>query len=180
MRLFIAVPVPADLQHLMAEEASSLSTHRAVKTVSPEGMHLTLAFIGERDASEVSSIANVMAEAANLTGPFEVACRGIIAFPLKGNPRVVSVACTNGVEQLGRMHYFLVDNLGLSERNRFIPHITLARFKWYDKDLDARYRNLVKECIIDERFTAESLVLFASELHPAGARYRRVSEQPLP
>ncbi len=179
MRLFVAVPVPLSLQELLAEQALSLSGHRAVKTVSPEGMHLTLAFIGERDASEISGIADIMAEASNLSGPFEVSFRGIIAFPLKGNPRVVSVPCTGGVEQLGRIHYFLVDNLGLSEKNRFIPHITLARFKWYDRDLDAQYRKLVKECTIDERFTAGSLVLYASELHPSGARYRKVSEQPL-
>ncbi len=179
MRLFIAVPVPGRLQDLLAREASAIAGCRGVKAVAPAGMHLTLAFIGERDASEVNRITEIMAEAACLAEPFEVTCGGVIAFPLRGHPRVAAVPCTGGVEQLGRMHYFLVDNLGLAEKNRFIPHITLARFARYDRDIEAQYRKLVRECTIRQRFAAESLVLYASELHPSGARYRKVSEQPL-
>jgi 2'-5' RNA ligase len=62
------------------------------------------------------------------------------------------------------------------ERRQWRPHVTLARLRRPGCDALARLR---ERAVPVESAVADRVVLFASELHPTGARYRCLAGVPL-
>lgn len=127
MRLFVAISLPEDQRMRLASLANGLP---GARWIVEDNLHLTLRFLGELDGAEASDLDEAL---AGIRMPaFEIGIRGINHFGDGRNLR----ALWAGVEpnsELNRLHDKIeqaVIRSGLpAERRKFIPHVTLARFK---------------------------------------------------
>jgi len=144
--------------------------------VRPEGIHLTVRFLGEVETGLDAACRETWRAAAGEVRPFDIRLGRLGRFPKGGAPRVLWVGIeevggrgrlrilAEGVEQAAR-------NAGFEpEKRPFRPHLTLARAirgerpRWADGIEIER----------GEAVRVEQLILFSSELHPAGARYTAI------
>ncbi len=172
MRLFLAIPLPPAALARLASVTERLSG-RQLKVVRPEGLHLTLVFLGERDEAEAGRIGELL-EAPELAVPrIPASLGGYGQFPPRGEPRVIYTPVREGAREITSLQQALVGVLRraqvrLEEKTReFAPHLTLARRGSGRPDL----RGLQDLLAFEERFEADRLVLFQSLLKPAGAEY---------
>lgn len=194
-RLFIAVPLPA--RHL--ERIGSLIRQargelngatpqpgtglRGVRWVSPEGVHLTLKFLGSTDPAAVEGVRSAVLEAARSADRARLVLRGVGGFPSAGRPRVLWLGLIDGTEPLARLAADLDARLAPlgwePERRPFHAHLTLARCE------EPAAGRLALETLtrlsedVELSWTADRLVLFQSHLGRGPARYEPLLEAPL-
>mgnify|MGYP002624523338 CR=1 FL=1 len=105
---------------------------RALKPVSPNGLHVTLKFFGDVEWNSTAGISRVLEEIASPFAPFTLQVRGLGAFPRPERPSVVWAGLADAeplIELAGRLEPEF-ENLGFpAERRPFHPHLTLARVK---------------------------------------------------
>ena len=196
MRLFLAIPLPPEALRRLESVAAELEG-RDLKVVRPEGLHLTLVFLGEREAEEAEGIGRLL-ESPELDVPrIPASLGGYGRFPAHGFPRVIFTPVRRGAREITALQQALVGVLrrggvrlqeeargftrgggapGTHGRTRgftrggtrgFTPHVTLARSRGGDPDL----RGLEDLLDFEELFAADRLILFRSILKPAGAEY---------
>lgn len=172
MRLFLAIPLPSSALTRLAAVTQGLGG-RQLKVVRPEGLHLTLVFLGEREEAEARAVGDLL-DAAELAVPrISASLGGYGQFPPRGEPRVIYTPVREGAREIIALQQALVGVLRraqvrLEEQTReFMPHLTLARRGTGRTDL----RGLQDLLAFEERFVADRLVLFQSLLKPAGAEY---------
>jgi 2'-5' RNA ligase len=173
VRLFLAIPFPEPALARLRAVITGLHG-RDLKVVRPEGLHLTLVFLGERDQEEAGRIAALL-EAPELGVPrIAASLGGFGQFPPRGSPRVIYTPVREGAREIAALQQALVgvlqrEGVRLEEEARgFTPHLTLARRGGGPPDLNGL------EDLLDFElpFAADRLVLFQSLLKPAGAEYR--------
>jgi len=129
MRIFIALDIPGEIHRRMIEYTERVrALAPEARWARPEGLHVTLKFIGETSDDRVAQIKNV------LTGvkatPFEVKFGGVGFFPGAKSPRVFWIGVEGG-EVLTRLATAIdqqISTLGFPREERaFSPHLTLAR-----------------------------------------------------
>jgi 2'-5' RNA ligase len=175
VRLFLAVPLPPEALARLASVAERLQG-RGLKVVRPEGLHLTLVFLGERDEAEAGAIGELLGAPELAVPRIPSSLGGYGQFPPHGPPRVVYTAVREGAREITALQQALVGVLRraqvrLEEEARgFTPHLTLARRGAGRLDL----RGVEDLLAFEERFTADRLVLYQSLLRPAGAEYRQL------
>ncbi len=188
MRLFIALDLPPEVKERLTQVQKKLRRHDrdTVRWVRPEGMHLTLRFLGEVPEGEVPPLASALARVAAAGRPFHLEARGFGVFPHLARPRVLWVGVGGDVEVLGALQREVeraVRALGYAaERRRYTPHLTLGRVRRQAElvDLLAFARELEKVQVpLLGRWQVTELLLMESELHPEGARYTRLQAWPL-
>jgi len=145
--------------------------------------HLTLQFLGEITAEQERWTEPRLREVAVASRPFVLRLEGIGAFPSPARPRVVWIGVTQGrteIEELaGRVRAALAPEFG-TERERFVPHLTLARVR------SPSDRRAAEELLAGIRpppptreVAVRELVLKESVLGPGGAVHRTVAAFPL-
>lgn len=188
-RLFLAISLPAQVKERLAEVQRELARSGAdVRWVRPEGIHLTLKFLGEVPPEKIEAIVAACEKAVKEAAPgaLRLGVRGLGTFPPNRAPRVVWAGLTGDLTALARLKRALEEalvSLGFEREDRpFVPHLTLGRVK------SARRREaLLKEIARfreEEFFSPESievctLTLYQSTLHPEGAIYTALRKIPL-
>jgi len=174
LRSFLAL----ELSDSMRRAATAVSAELAarprgdgVRWVEPEGMHVTLRFLGDIAADGVESLAAGVRNAVASARPFDLQLAGLTAFPSPRRPRVI-VLELEPVDELGALAATV--NRGVVDSGvwvksespaRFRGHVTLGRVKTHGPTLDPTPK-------IDPALArVEEVVLFRSELRPKGARY---------
>ncbi len=134
LRVFIAIDVedPLLLSRLERVKEALVATGVPMKPVETQNIHLTLRFIGEVERHRVEEI--IEGVLSNIKRPgFQIVLKGLGAFPSTARPRVVWVGVSEGSEELASLHDEIeagLRRLGFQpQRERFVPHITLARIK---------------------------------------------------
>ncbi|HTS11466.1 MAG TPA: RNA 2',3'-cyclic phosphodiesterase [Candidatus Limnocylindrales bacterium] len=177
MRLFVALDFPDSIRHTIRELIARLKpAAKGARWVRPEGMHVTLKFIGHVDAKKVAAIEDALAPVRSAQ-PVEMFFRGIGFFPNDRRPRVVWC----GIEASANLAALAADveralvPLGIAADSRdFVPHLTLARF-----EQGVRADELVRaasEFQSQDFGSAKEIEfhLFESILKPSGAEYKKV------
>lgn len=181
MRLFIAIDPSAEqrksLQSLLQRLAGSLD---GVKWVQPEGLHLTLKFIGEQEEGILPEIIAAMSKAAASAAPFNLQFGGTGVFPSPRQARVIWSGVRAGAEEVKNLAALLDEALeekGFPAEGRsFIPHLTLGRLR---RPLPGeRIKRLLEEehSFATETAPVRSMRLYESHLSSRGARYTAVEE----
>ncbi|HUJ30499.1 MAG TPA: RNA 2',3'-cyclic phosphodiesterase [Candidatus Acidoferrum sp.] len=181
MRLFVALDFPDDVRAAIRDLIARLKpTAKNARWVRPEGMHVTLKFIGHIDAKELGSVQAAL-EPIRSPQPVEMFFRGIGFFPNERRSRVVWC----GIEASANLAGLAADvdralvPLGIPAESRdFTPHLTLARFA-----PPARAEDLVRAAAelqsLDVGSARETeFHLFESILKPSGAEYKRLRSYP--
>jgi 2'-5' RNA ligase len=181
MRLFVALEIPADVRAAVAELIACLKPLcSAARWARPEGMHVTLKFIGHEIAdSDTQKLAAARAALATVksTEPVNTQYRGIGFFPDAHRPRVLwcGVHATANLAPLAAGIENVLAPLGIpSEGRAFVPHLTLARFKT-PEGVSALAREAEKSADADFGSAGETQFhLFESKLKAGGAEYRKI------
>ena len=176
-RLFVALQLPDSLREALQGLQYGL---RNARWPSEDGLHLTLAFIGDVDSSAQRRI-----EAAleTVTAPgLRVALHGLGCFPPRGAPRVLWTGASprDEIGVLARAVRRALERAGSpSERRKFMPHVTIARFR--RPPLSAELERYLGAHSLFRTPPAEvaSFHLFSSVLRSSGARYTVEATFPL-
>jgi len=181
MRLFIAIELPPEIKQGIAKVQEQLRAAGAnAGWTRPEGIHLTLKFLGEVPELKGQEILQALAGATQGIGKLNLEVAGAGAFPNTKNPRVLWLGITGDVEKLGSLQAAVenaMTGLGFErEERKFSPHLTMARIK-FSKPRDNWQQRI--ESIRDVklgRFEADHVSLMKSELKREGAVYMELAQ----
>lgn len=174
MRLFLAIDLPESVRSRLGELQERLRrSWPGWRWVRPEGIHLTIRFLGEVLPEVDSGARECWREAAAAVAPFKIGFGGIGRFPPRGGARVLWIAVhtqhgSEGLSLLAERVELAARSAGFEEETRpFRAHLTLARAMrgqspTWSEGIDAG---------IEESVEVDRLVLFRSTLSPCGARY---------
>lgn len=166
-RLFVALPLPDDArQQLSAWQQRELAGASDTRVVPTANLHVTLAFLGARPASDVDAVLALLRDAARATRrPVLEAVRyretrsvGMVVLDDEEG-RAVRLA-----EEVGKG----LERLGVYERERreWLPHVTVLRFR--------RPPRLAPPVPDLGRVSPSEVALYHSVLRPTGAQYEIV------
>ena len=181
IRAFIAIDVPEPVLRAIAKAQDTLrGSGLKIRWVRKEGMHLTLKFLGDIDRDDVEKIRAAMGRATKAFSPVTLRADGLGVFPDLKRPRVVWVGLSGDVEVVRALQRDLesqLNGLGFPKEKRpFKGHLTMGRVKGR---LDRAKLSKALQALGEfrtESFTAQSVVLFQSDLRPDGAVYSRLAE----
>ncbi len=174
MRLFVAVELPEEVRKVLHDGLGPLKRDQPpARWVRPEGMHVTLKFLGERPAELVDALDGAVPGALATLPPVTIRFGGGGFFPHERRPRVAWVGGeAAGLERWADAVDVAAATLGVEREARpFSPHLTLARLErpWGVQAVD-HFLAQVDKWRFPE-FVASEAVLFQSTLTPAGAVY---------
>jgi len=184
MRCFISISIPDEIKRGVAAIQERLKTSGAdVSWTRPEGMHLTLKFLGEVEEKRLPELESTLTAAVGGWCPFSVDVYGLGVFPSMRRARVVWVGLRDHGDYLSRLQRDverLFEKIGFpSEGRGFTPHITLGRIR-SPKDVE-KLLDMIEEDkdVALEGFEVSCVHLMQSMLKPAGAVYRELFSAPL-
>jgi 2'-5' RNA ligase len=179
-RLFVALDPPDPVQRRLASiqtELRRLAGRHAdeVRWVAPEGIHLTLQFLGAVPEERLPAIEDAVAAAASASRPLALEVKGAGGFPSARRPRVVWAGVEGDRTALAALAADLgrrLAPLGFTPDERpFSPHLTLGRAR-EGRGAPGLGGALVRASASDPvPWRAGALVLVRSHLSPAGARH---------
>ncbi len=175
LRTFICFELPSRITSAISELEDNLRPlSRGVRWSRPEGIHLTLKFLGDVEESQIDAIALAVQEACENIPAFDIFLEGAGAFPNARQPRVfwLGVKEPSGrLESVQRDIENALEPLGFArEKRAFSPHLTLGRVKFPDH-LDRVSQYLEEHALNSLSFRADTVVLMKSTLKPQGAVY---------
>jgi len=175
IRAFVALELEARTREAIGVLQARLRGAKGLRLVRPEGVHLTLRFLGGSAPAPLEALAPRLASAAAACPPFEARLGGLGLFPERGAPRVLWL----GIElppralELQRACELAARASGFEREDRaFAPHLTLGRWR-------ERAPRPSLEPVELGATRIESLVLFRSETRPDGAVYTPLRLFPL-
>lgn len=176
MRSFVAIELQEKLRASLGKLVAELRSCGAdVKWVRPEGIHLTLRFLGEIDPAQVELIHLALGEVVSAHEPFVLTAKGLGCFPSMEQARVVWVGLDGETWRLSTLQREVekaLVELGFPRENRpFRPHLTLGRVRSprARHALVSRIRSM--ERVDLGELQVHAVAQFKSELLPGGARY---------
>ncbi len=176
VRAFVALDLHHDLRARLADLRESLrGSFPALRWARPEGMHLTLRFLGQASPDQIAKLLALLEPAARSTGPIEATLAGLGLFPDRGRPTVLWVGISAG-EPLTHLQASCeaaaVSAGFLPESRPFRAHLTLGRWR------ERMPRPLLPALDLGPtRF--EMLTLFQSEPRSGGSIYSSRGRWPL-
>lgn len=168
-RLFVGIELPEAARAAIDERARPLRALEGFRWVPAENLHLTLAFLGWREAGAEEVVGARLADAAADASPFTLRVDGPGRFPERGKARVLWVGLDDSGDALAglaeRVHASLA---GLFEPDArlFRAHVTVARAR---QPVAVRLPEPVRLPDVDLAVTA--VTLFRSHLSGKHARY---------
>ncbi|MDF2720738.1 MAG: 2-5 ligase [Paenibacillus sp.] len=131
-RLFVAIPVPAELKGSVGTMLSGLKRQLPFKRwVHPDDLHITLQFIGEVAPESQPAIEAALERIAARFSPFTLQLTGAGTFGAPQSPRVLWAKIGGQLQPLRALAADVegqLADLGYEPENRpYSPHVTLAR-----------------------------------------------------
>jgi 2'-5' RNA ligase len=170
LRLFCALRLPDEIVGSLVSWQQEALVHENVRVLQRDHLHITMAFLGSRPASEVGAIADAVRGAARVAR--------VPLFRIRGYRETSRVAMlvlreelTPGDPYIGRANELAGDlmlrleRLGVYERERreWMPHVTVARFRVPPK--------LSLEVPEVAPFSPSGVALYSSVLRSTGSQY---------
>jgi RNA 2',3'-cyclic 3'-phosphodiesterase len=188
-RLFIAIELPSSVLAQLADVQDQLKKRtppRTVRWVNPDGIHLTLKFLGDVPVIKRDSLEKALAKAVEGHAPFALSTGNLGCFPNTNRPRVAWIGLQNQVEALAALRDAverLIAPLGYPTEDRpFSPHLTLGRVRREARRDDVqKLGDLIANSPAPsaQRWQVTAISLIRSELKPSGAVYTPLFYAPL-
>ena len=176
VRAFVALELGRSLREGLRELQDRLRPGLGdIRLVRPEGIHLTLRFLGQASPAQVERMGGSLASAAAACPRVEARVAGVGTFPERGSPRVLwlGLEVPPPIEQLQRACERCARSAGFEPEQRpFRAHLTLGR--WRER---ASRPQLPQVDLGPTRL--DTLVLFRSELRAGGSVYTPLVSFPL-
>ncbi|MBS1871012.1 MAG: RNA 2',3'-cyclic phosphodiesterase [Actinobacteria bacterium] len=176
VRLFVALELPsAVVDALLAWRTPLLARCGGLRSLAPEALHVTLAFLGWKPAEAIAPLTELVEACASAAGG---SLAGLaLGEPLwlpRRRPRVLAVALDDRHGALGALQAGLVARLAEDgwhepEARPYLPHVTVARSR--ERNGLRVPRDAVLPALATLTFDGSAVVLYRSRLERAGARY---------
>lgn len=186
LRTFIAIELDRDLKAelvLLQDRLREQVAPRSVRWVQPDGIHLTLKFLGDTPAETVGAIEAALTRATAAYQPFAFSVGGLGCFPNARRPRVVWVGLQEPTGVLARLRHDIeahIAPLGFPTEGRpFHAHLTLGRVQRRASKSEVRE---IGEAVASSavgtvgEMAVSSVSFIKSDLRPSGAVYTTLSE----
>jgi 2'-5' RNA ligase len=160
----------------------------AARWVNPDGLHLTLAFLGELDDARLAEVVPAVTEATVGAEPFTLTIGALGTFGTPRAPRVIWAGVGGALRPLGALHQRLAAALALRgfalDARPYSPHLTLARvsaplppeqLRW----LAALVSDATRQPVRAPEIHVIAVSVMKSELTRPAARYTRLAAVPL-
>lgn len=185
IRTFVAIDLDEQVRAALRQAQDELKrapVASLAKWVSPEGIHLTLKFLGDVSTERVGEIHQAIARGCRGFAPFRLSLSQAGFFPNARRLRVIWVGVTGDVDTLQRLQQAVEAELNIlgfpPEGRSFQPHLTLARMRDYARP--AEREQMAKRITALQVDTSASMVvrqvhLIRSDLRPTGAVYTPIA-----
>ena len=180
MRIFMALDIPAEIRARIQEFLERARPYAPeARWARPEGLHVTLKFVGEASDTKVQEIKAALTPVK--VDPFAVKFAGAGFFPTPKSPRVFWIGVDGGYA-IGKLAFTIdaaTHKLGIAKESRdFSPHLTLARSGTGPGSGQVlRPLQHLLQAEPDLHFgtmTANEFFLYRSELQRGGAKYSKL------
>jgi len=186
IRLFLAIELPGEVRDALARLQHELQRRglEKLRWVRPEGIHLTLKFLGSTLAEKVPAIEDAVTEAVINAAPHELMLGNLGTFG-GSRPRVLWVDLKGEVDAVRRLQEKVesaLNKLGFEREARgWSPHLTLARVR---PETAREATGSIPHAISKVKGPAcvvpiHEVSLMRSVLQPSGAVYERIAAFPL-
>jgi 2'-5' RNA ligase len=184
MRCFIAIEIPEDIRAglaaLQKELAGRVDIRKGdVKWVEPQGMHLTLKFLGEVPDNQIMDVCNITRDVAGRHVAFDFAIREVGTFGGR-SARVLWVGAGLDCPELLGVQRDLEEQLDQAgwprEARPFSGHLTLCRIR--NSKAGEKLANLASQYEDYDLgvVRAGSICVYESQLRPQGPIYTRLGD----
>jgi 2'-5' RNA ligase len=182
IRAFIAIEIdPATVRRIAAAIEQLKPRSAGIRWVGAGNFHLTLKFLGNIDENKIEPIGAALADALRPFPRLTINAKGLGVFPNPKRPRVLWVGLVGSqLLSLQAKVESALTPLGFApEEKTFTPHLTIGRWRQGERADRTLEKELGQELgkWSDCEFGATSIdevILFQSDLKPAGAIYRRL------
>ena len=177
-RIFIGIPVKVNLKTVVEMIQTTVDApYGDVKWVYGKNLHLTLAFIGNVDESQLKLISSEL-ESINLGQPFNAVLSYTGLFPNSENPNVFWLGIDKGKDRL----ISIVDQIqGILKKldlpideKEFIPHVTIGRVRKSKEIWKIGTNSYLNAVFSPTRFLVDSIHLYESEMTEKGVKYTTI------
>ena len=184
VRAFVAVELDDSVKAYIAAAIQQLREERIdnLRLVRPEGVHLTLKFLGDIDASQVPTVVEAMSSVAARQASFDLTLGLPGVFPNTNRARVLWLGVEGDLRPLRLLQARAEGALTAAgfplEKQPFNPHLTIGRMHRRASKADRRRATdaLAALSLPSHRNIAVNAVsLMRSILRPGGAVYERIS-----
>lgn len=184
MRTFIAIDLPREIKDALAHLQGELKNSQAdIKWVESGNIHLTLKFLGERDAKLIEKIIRILEELSREEKCFQARISCLGAFPKINFPKIIWVGIGQGDSETKRIVKELeekIAKIGIPKEDRpFSSHITIGRRRSsHNQDRLIRDLNNLQDTFGQKalEFPVTKITLFKSTLTPKGPVYEILKE----
>lgn len=154
---------------------------RMVRWVRPEGIHLTLKFLGDVPLNTIDQISATLKRICIDHVPFKVRVSEFGCFPNFRRPRILWIGVQDLSTRLSDLHGEIetgLSKLGFErEARHFHPHLTIGRVKRVRDHVEfQRLATALEDVKIGDigQLHVNDVSLIKSDLKPAGAVYSRL------
>ena len=183
IRTFVAVELDDSIKAHIAADIAQLRQEQIdnMRLVRPEGVHLTLKFLGDIDANRVPAVADAMTQAAARHAPFSLALGQPGVFPNTNRARVIWIGVEGDLQLLRLLQSDIEEALIAAgfppEKQRFNPHLTIGRMHHRASREDRRRATDALAALTlpeDRTIAVKAISLMKSTLLPGGAIYDQI------
>jgi 2'-5' RNA ligase len=182
-RLFVALPLPADLKRICQERISQLHSNLPMhKWVHRDDLHITLQFLGDVPVEQLVTLHEALPAAAAAVRPFTLTLGGLGWFGPPASPSVLWSSIQGETETLSELHKSVeavTAPLGFTPEERpYKPHLTLARRYAGNTAFTVQQLDDAVSGWPQLEWTVQELVLYRSRLNMQ-PMYERLRSYPL-
>lgn len=150
-----------------------------VRWVKPEGVHVTLHYLGKTPDGSIPSLCTSLGEGLQGIKPFTLNVRGFGYFGTPDNPKIIW-AGIDGSPLLAQAQVAVLDVVSrfgyIAPDSNFLPHVTLGRVTSADDAGSIIAKLETYGNALFQAAPANRITLYSSELRPEGAEYKRIFE----
>lgn len=198
-RLFVAMPLAQEAlvrAQATIEALRAADTGRDVRWVRPEGLHVTLAFLGQVPRDAVAEIIEALAEMVRRdrqpTSPdvhplgsrhLALSLDAVELFPTPQRPQVIWYRVGGSIGPLTHLAYTVRGSLSeivpIPDRTSFRPHATLGRVRSGRRTMPWLQKALL-DCdnTTPATWNPDGIELWRSEMGVGGSRYEALARLP--
>jgi len=188
VRAFIAIDVPSAARQIMAGAIRELADQvpGSVRWVEPQGIHLTLKFLGDIPAQDTADILAALKSPVQQVPAFSLQLAGLGMFPNARRPRVVWAGVDGQLEALANLQQCVEGVLSemnyATERQTFSPHLTLGRVR--ERISPGARRRIIQTMSsasiqTSDPWLVEEIRLFRTTLTPQGSIHTSMGVVPM-
>src|SRR3990167_4180091 len=175
MRLFLALDLPKETKRKLTGQIVRLQKEYAhFRWVSEDNYHITLQFFG--DQFKTPYLIRQIQDAIYDSNEFYLYSLHAGLF-LRG--KIILYLAFQRNKELESIVRKIRENLAMDTAKRFVPHLTLGRYKVPSKQQYLHLKKKMRNLNLDIEFKTTKLILFNSLIETPKPLYEKVAEFPL-